>query len=183
MRSVMYPRGAMATDTAQREFDERVIAVDRVARVMAGGRRFRFRALVIVGDHNGRVGMALAKGSDVSTAVSKASEHAKARLINVPITENGSIPHDITTKFAGAKVFLKPAGPGTGVIAGGAVREVLEAVGVRNVLSKALGSSSKINNAYATLEALRQLQADPKTSKAKGTPEPGQKNKASKDMQ
>ncbi len=141
----------------EKEFDERVIAIDRVARVVAGGRRFRFRALVIIGDRNGRVGMATAKAPDVTTAISKAVGQAKRHLQFVPVTESGSIAYEVTAKFAGAKVLLKPAGPGTGVIAGGAVRQVLEVAGVKDVLSKAFGSSSKLNNAAAALKALAQL--------------------------
>lgn len=144
----------------EKEFDERVIAIDRVARVVAGGRRFRFRALVIIGDRNGRVGMATAKAPDVTSAISKAVGQAKRHLQYVPVTESGSIAYEVNAKFAGAKVLLKPAGPGTGVIAGGAIRQVLEAAGVKDVLSKALGSSSKLNNAAAALKALAQLPAE-----------------------
>lgn len=145
----------------EKEFDERVIAIDRVARVMAGGRRFRFRALVIIGDRKGRVGIATAKAPDVTSAISKAVDQAKRHLQFVPVTESGSIAYEVTAKFAGAKVLLKPAGPGTGVIAGGAVRQVLEVAGIKDVLSKAFGSSSKLNNAAAALKALEQLPAEP----------------------
>lgn len=140
-----------------KEFEERVIGIDRVARVVKGGRRFRFRATVVVGDRKGRVGMGVAKAGDVTSAVSKAVAAGKKRLLQVPLSESGTIPYEITARSGGAKVFLKPAGPGTGVIAGGAVRDVLEAVGVSDVLSKSLGSSNKINTTYATLAALRQV--------------------------
>ena len=152
------------------EFQERVVNIDRVARVVKGGRRFRFRALVVIGDGKGQVGMGISKASDVTSAVAKAVSQAKKHLIHVPITNTGTIPHEITSRFSGAKVFLKPAGPGTGVIAGGAIREVLEASGVSDILSKSLGSSNKLNTTYATIEALKQLRSfekEKKTEKAK----------------
>lgn len=139
------------------EFKETVIAINRVARVMAGGRRFRFRALVVVGDGKGRVGMAVAKASEVGAAVAKASAQAKRHLINVPIYRHGTIPHEITARFAGAQVLLKPAGPGTGVRAGATVRQILEAVGITDILSKSFGSTNKLNTSYATIEALSNL--------------------------
>lgn len=137
----------------EKQFDERVIHIDRVARVVSGGRRFRFRALVVIGDHKGKVAMGIAKGADVTTAVSKAVETAKKNFHKVVIT-NETIPHETTAKVGGANILLKPASPGTGLIAGGTVRTVLEVAGVGNVLSKSLGSSNKINVAYATLKAL-----------------------------
>lgn len=142
------------------EFEERVINIDRVARVVKGGRRFRFRALVVVGDRKGRVGMGISKGSDVTTSITKAVAHAKKHLQTVPIVNESTIPHEVYAKHSGAKVMLKPAGPGTGVIAGGAVRDVLEIAGVKDILSKSLGSSNKANNAYATLAALAQMTSD-----------------------
>ena len=141
----------------EKQFDERVVSIDRVARVVKGGRRFRFRALVVVGDRKGRVGAGTAKGADVTAAVSKATEVAKKKMILAPV-ENGTIPHEQKAKVAGAKILLKPASPGTGLIAGGVVRIVLEVAGVQNILSKSLGSSNKINLAYATLEALRLIE-------------------------
>ena len=140
----------------EKQYDERVVAVDRVARVVKGGRRFRFRALVVLGDKKGNVGAGTAKGADVTAAVSKATEVAKKNMIKVH-TYNGTIPHEQQAKVAGAKILLKPAAPGTGLIAGGVVRVVLEVAGLQNVLSKSLGSSNKINLAYATLEALQQI--------------------------
>ncbi len=140
----------------EKQFDERVVAIDRVARVVKGGRRFRFRALVVVGDRKGRVGAGTSKGADVTAAVSKATEVAKKNMIQVT-TNNGTIHHEQQAKVAGAKILLKPASQGTGLIAGGVVRIVLEVAGVQNILSKSLGSSNKINLAYATLEALRQI--------------------------
>lgn len=141
----------------EKQFDERVVAIDRVARVVKGGRRFRFRALVVVGDRKGKVGAGTAKGADVTAAVAKATEVAKKNMITAPV-EKGTIPHEQQAKVSGAKILLKPAAPGTGLIAGGVVRIVLEVAGVQNILSKSLGSSNKINLAYATLEALNQIQ-------------------------
>ncbi len=142
----------------EKQFDERVVAIDRVARVVKGGRRFRFRALVVVGDRKGKVGAGTAKGADVTAAVAKATEVAKKSLVKVHVDKNGTIAHEHEAKVSGAKILLKPAAPGTGLIAGGVVRIVLEVAGVHNILSKSLGSSNKINLAYATLEALKQIQ-------------------------
>lgn len=135
---------------------ERVIEIDRVARVVKGGRRFRFRALVAVGDGKGQVGVATAKGDDVTTAINKASDQAKKSMRTVAI-EEGTVPHVLQAKHSGAEVLLKPAGPGTGLIAGGAVRDVLEVAGLTNILTKSLGSSNKINCSYATLKALDKI--------------------------
>jgi small subunit ribosomal protein S5 len=141
----------------EKQFDERVVAVDRVARVVKGGRRFRFRALVVLGDKKGLIGAGTAKGADVTAAVTKATEVAKKNMVKVAI-HKGTIPHEHEAKVAGAKILLKPAAPGTGLIAGGVVRVVLEVAGIQNVLSKSLGSSNKINLAYATIEALKNIQ-------------------------
>jgi small subunit ribosomal protein S5 len=140
----------------EKQFDERVLHVDRVARVVKGGRRFRFRALVVVGDHKGKVGIGSSKGADVTAAVSKAVEVAKKNMITIPIY-NGTIPHEQESKVSGAHILIKPASPGTGLIAGGVVRTVLEVGGVNNALSKSLGSSNKTNTAYATIDALTNL--------------------------
>ncbi len=141
-------------DREEKQFDERVVHVDRVARVVKGGRRFRFRALVVVGDHKGKVGIGSAKGADVTAAVTKAVEVAKKHFINVPLYK-GTLPHDHEAKVGGARILLKPAAPGTGLIAGGVVRTVLEVAGVSNVLSKSLGSTNKTNTAYATIAAIQ----------------------------
>lgn len=140
-----------------KEFDERVVAVDRVARVVKGGRRFRFRALVVVGDNKTKVGAGVAKGADVTAAVSKAAEIAKKNFVYIAVTKNDAktIPHEVEGRVGGAKILIKPAAPGTGLIAGSVVRTILEVGGVQNALSKSLGSSNKINMAYATLEALK----------------------------
>ncbi len=139
-----------------KEFEEIVINIDRVSRVVKGGRRFRFKALVVVGNKKDKVGVGVAKGADVQTAVAKATDVAKKHLITIPIT-NETIPHDAEVKFTGAHVLIKPAAPGTGVIAGGVVRQVIGVTGIRNLLSKSLGSTNKVNIAYATVEALRTL--------------------------
>lgn len=140
----------------EKQFDERVIHIDRVARVVKGGRRFRFRALVVVGDRKNRVGVGTAKGADVTAAVAKATEVAKKHFIAVD-THNGTIPHDVEAKVGGARILIMPAAPGTGLIAGGVVRTVLEVAGVSNVLSKSLGSTNKTNAAYATVAALQTI--------------------------
>jgi len=142
----------------EKVFEEYVINIDRVARVVKGGRRFRFKALVAVGDRKNRVGIGVSKGSDVQSAVAKATDVAKKNLVTIPI-KNATIPHDVEVKVSGARVLLKPAAPGTGVIAGGVVRSIIGLTGIHNTLSKSLGSTNKVNNAYATIEALRQLVA------------------------
>lgn len=139
-----------------KQFEELVINIDRVSRVVKGGRRFRFKALVVVGDRKTKVGVGVAKGQDVQTAVQKATDVAKKNLIVIPIV-NETIPHDNEVKFSGAQVLLKPAAPGTGIIAGGVVRSIIGVTGIRNLLSKSLNSTNKVNIAYATVEALRGL--------------------------
>ena len=150
----------MNPTTEVKEFEEKIIALDRVTRVVKGGRRFRFRATVVVGDGVSRVGVGVGKGGDVQASIAKAVAKAKRSMINVNLRET-TIPHEIEVRFGGARVFMKPARPGTGVIAGGAVRSVVEAAGIRDLLTKSLGSSNKINNAYATALALSKLQALP----------------------
>lgn len=145
--------------TEEKQFDERVLNIDRVARVVKGGRRFRFRALVVIGDHKGKVGVGVAKGADVTAAITKATDVAKKNMVNVSISK-GTLPHDAESKVSGAKIRLMPASAGTGLIAGGAVRTVLEVAGYKNALSKSLGSSNKVNIAYATLTALQSIQPE-----------------------
>lgn len=138
------------------ELREKVIHINRVSKVVKGGRNFSFTALVTVGDGNGRVGLGYGKAGDVVTAIKKGVDKAKKNIIEVPLTE-GTIPHSLTEKYGAAKVFMKPAKPGTGVIAGGAVRNILEIAGVLDVLTKSLGSSNPINVANATFAGLKRL--------------------------
>ena len=143
-------------DDAPKEFEEVVINIDRVARVVKGGRRFRFKALVVVGNRKNKVGVGVAKGADVQAAIAKATAIAKKHLVTIPVV-NETIPHDMEVKLSGARVLIKPAAPGTGIIAGGVVRAVIGVTGIRNLLSKSLGSTNKVNIACATVEALAGL--------------------------
>ena len=140
------------------DLKDRLVGVQRVTKVTKGGRNFGFSAIVVVGDENGVVGHGLGKAKEVSEAISKAIEDAKKNLVRIPI-ENGTLPHEQKGKYGGARVFLKPATEGTGVIAGGAVRAVLESVGVQNVLSKSQGSSNSHNVVKATFDALLKLRS------------------------
>lgn len=139
-----------------KEFDERVVQVNRVSKKTKGGNKIGFSVLVVVGDKKGRVGVGLGGAPDVASAVRKAVLYAKKHLLTVPMKKT-TIPHQVLVKRGAAKIMLKPAPPGTGVIAGGAVRAVVEAAGIRDVVSKILGSKNQASNVYATLEALRQL--------------------------
>lgn len=140
----------------EKQFEELVINIDRVARVVKGGRRFRFKALVVIGDRKAKVGVGVAKGQDVQAAVAKATDIAKKNLVTFPIVKE-TIPHDVELKVGGARVLLRPAAPGTGIIAGGVVRAIIGVTGIRNLLSKSLGSTNKVNIAYATVDALKSL--------------------------
>jgi small subunit ribosomal protein S5 len=139
-----------------KEFDEAVVEVSRVTRVVKGGRRMRFRATVVIGNKKGTVGYGIGKAAEVQQAIQKAVAKARKRLIRVPIYK-GSIPHQTQVKFKASVVFMKPASEGTGLIAGGAVRQILELAGVKNVLSKSLGSTNRVNTAKATYKALLNL--------------------------
>ena len=138
------------------EFENKVVEIKRVTRVVAGGKRMRFRALVVIGDKNGRVGIGLKKGADVAEAVSKATAQARKTLKKIPIV-GGTIPYAVKQKYKAALVFLKPAKPGSGITAGGPVRAVLTLVGIKNISSKMLGASNKVSNVRATFEALKSL--------------------------
>lgn len=140
----------------KKEYEHKLVDVARVARIVAGGKRFRFRATVVLGNKSGKVGAGIAKGPSVADAISKATRQAKKKLINVPVV-SGTIPHAIEVHLGAADVFLKPAREGTGIIAGGAVRAVCELVGIKNILSKIKGSRNKTNNVFATIEALKKL--------------------------
>ncbi|CAM1361987.1 30S ribosomal protein S5 [Tenacibaculum sp. Mcav3-52] len=149
------------------ELVDKLVGVQRVTKVTKGGRAFGFSAIVVVGDGNGVVGHGLGKSKDVSSAIAKAVEDAKKNLVRIPILD-GTLPHEQKGKFGGAKVFIKPASHGTGVIAGGAVRLVLEAVGIKDVLSKSQGSSNPHNVVKATFDALLQLRSAATIAKQRG---------------
>lgn len=138
------------------KFEEKIVQINRVSKKTKGGNKMRFAALVVIGNRNGKVGVGLGKSADVSSAIAKAVSVAKKHLINIPIVKE-TIPHTIRVKKGAAELLLKPAPRGTGIIAGGAVRSVVEVAGIRNVSSKILGTSNKANNVYATFEALRRL--------------------------
>ena len=147
-------RDRSRADVGPKEFEEITIAVDRVSRTVAGGRRMRFKALVAVGNHKNKVGIGVAKGNDVTTAVAKAARKAKKSMVEFNI--NGeTICHETRTKVTGADVLMKPAAPGTGIIAGGTVRSIIGLTAVKNLISKSLGSTNKVNIAYAVIEGLR----------------------------
>ena len=148
-------RDRVKAEAGPKEFDEITIAVDRVSRTVAGGRRMRFKALVAVGNHKNKVGVGVAKGNDVTTAVAKATSKAKKAMVTFNM-DGETVCHETRTKVTGADVLIKPAAPGTGIIAGGTVRSIIGLTGVKNLISKSLGSTNKVNIAYAVIEGLRQ---------------------------
>ncbi len=160
-------RSGNRAEVGASQFQEQVINIDRVARVVKGGRRFRFKALVVVGDGKNKVGVGVSKGQDVQAAIAKASDVAKKNMITIPL-KNETIPHEEEKRVSGAQVLIKPAAPGTGVIAGGVVRQVIGVTGIRNLLSKSLGSTNKVNIAYATIEALKSLVPSDQWVRAEG---------------
>ena len=139
-----------------REFDQKIVDIRRVAKVGSGSKRLRMSVLVVIGDKKGRVGVGLGRGADVREATNKAYKKAKKSIVFVNLKDD-TIPHEITHKYKAAKVFLKPAAPGTGVIAGSSVRAVLELAGVKDILSKVMGTNNKVTNVYCTIEALQNL--------------------------
>lgn len=147
-------RGQVKADVAPKEFDEVTINIDRVSRTVAGGRRMRFKALVAIGNHKNKIGVGVAKGNDVTSAVAKATSKAKKSMIEFPM-DGETICHEVETKITGADVLMKPAAPGTGIIAGGVVRSIIGLTGVKNLISKSLGSTNKVNIAYAVVEGLK----------------------------
>ena len=179
-------RKADAHVKEQKEFEEEVLQIDRVTRVVKGGRRLRFRATVAIGDKKGRVGVGVGKASEVVTGIQKAVSKAKASLINVPITKGDTIPHAVRIKYKAAEMIVMPASQGTGVIAGGSLRKVLHLAGVKNVLSKNIGSRNTLVTAQAAIKALKALrpvkesQARKVAEKAEEKKEAVQEEKAEK---
>lgn len=155
-------------DTSAMDLKEKVVTIKRVTKVVKGGRNFRFAALVVVGDENGHVGAGMGKATEIPEAIRKGIDDAKKKMISVPIDENGSIPHDYLGNFGSSSVLLKRAPEGTGVIAGGPVRAVLELAGIKNIRTKSLGSNNKSNVVAATINGLTELKTPEAVSKLRG---------------
>lgn len=158
----------MALQEQEQEFLDRVVYINRCAKVVKGGKRFHFSAVVVVGDGKGKVGFGIGKAHEVPDAIRKGMEKAKKNMIEITLAEGETIPHEIIGRRDSSKVLLKPAGPGTGVIAGGAVRAVMEVAGVKNILSKVLGSSNAMNVVAATIQGLTQLESPAKVWERRG---------------
>ncbi len=157
----------IAVESSQLQLIDKVVHISRVAKVVKGGRRFSFSAIVVVGDGNGRVGYSLGKANEVPEAIRKGMESAKRSMIEVPM-QNTTIPHEVLGKFGASSVVLIPASPGTGVIAGGAVRAIMEAAGISNILTKCVGSRNPHNVVKATVEGLKKLRSPEQVSKIRG---------------
>ncbi len=155
-------------DASQLELEEKVVAIKRVTKVVKGGRNFRFTALVVVGDKNGHVGAGLGKAVEIPEAIRKGKEDAMKKLIELPLDENGSVPHDFIGKFGSASVLLKKSPDGTGIIAGGPARNVLELAGFKNIRTKSLGSNNKQNVVLATINGLSQLKTPEEVAALRG---------------
>jgi small subunit ribosomal protein S5 len=156
-------------DRTPSEFKEKVVRIGRVAKVVKGGRNFRFSALVVVGDENGRVGAGMGKAAEIPESIRKGTDDAKKNLINVPL-DGTTVPHEIIGRYGAAKVLLKPAAPGTGVIAGGTVRAVLDLAGIKDVRTKCLGSHNAVNLAKATIDGLSRMMTVEDVSKKRNKP-------------
>jgi len=166
----MVPELISKIDPSELVLTDKLVYINRVSKVMKGGKRLSFSALVVTGDGNGHVGIGTGKANEVPAAIGKASANARKGLVRVPLA-GSTIPHEIAVKFSAAKVLLKPAAPGTGIIAGSSVRAVIEASGIKDILTKSLGSSNRVSMAKATMLALRQLK-DPKEELARRKPGP-----------
>ncbi len=167
-------RNRRAAEEAKKEFDSVNISINRVSRTVAGGRRMRFQALVAIGNHKNKVGVGLAKGNDVTSAVQKAERRAKKNMITINMNGD-TICHEVETKVTGAHVLMKPAAPGTGIIAGGVVRSIIGLTGIKNLISKSLGSTNKANIAYAVVEGLKQQVPKSEWNGAKKAEKPAKK--------
>lgn len=155
-------------DASNLELEDNVVSIKRVTKVVKGGRNMRFTALVVVGDKNGHVGAGLGKATEIPEAIRKGKEDAIKKLVEIPMDENGSVPHDFTGKFGSASVLIKRAPEGTGIIAGGPARSVLELAGYKNIRTKSLGSNNKQNVVLATIEGLKNLKTPEEVAKARG---------------
>lgn len=150
------------------EFEERVVFINRVSKVVKGGRRFSLSALVVVGDGKGRVGVGMGKSTEVPIAIQKAVDDAKKNMFTVPVTDNGTIPHEVLGEYGAGRVLIKPATEGTGVIAGGPIRPIFELAGIKNVLSKSLGTDNALNIVKAAAEGLKQLSSPTQVAERRG---------------